>query len=171
MGCSMQQNPFYGFDQEQIDQGRDGNKDEKAEWQRSEAEHPCKGAERQVHSDSHYCKARCKQRNAGTAAQWILRCADDEDDQCLGGQRLDKPAGVKLRLAGAKEMQQYIESQEVEDGTDGSDQHHEIPDDAYIPPLGLDQVGLVNVVRWNRNLGQVVKEVVQQNLCGQHGQE
>src|SRR5208337_2954831 len=161
VGCSMQQNTLYGFDQKQIDQGRDGNKDEKTEWQGSEAEHLCHRAERQVHSDSDYCKARRKQRNAGAASQWILRGADDEDDQRLGGQRLDKPAGVKLRLAGVKEMQQDIECQEVEDGTDGSEQNHEITDDADIPPLGLDQVGIVDVVRWNRNLGHVVKEIVQ----------
>src|SRR5208337_4213973 len=69
--------------------------------------------------------------------------------QRLGCQRFDKPTGMKLRFARAEEVQQYIEGQKVEDGTDRSDEQHEIADQTNIPVLGLFEVSIVNIVRWN----------------------
>ena len=132
---------------------------------------PARGLNGRYSPDGHSCKAGCDQRAAGPAAQWILRSADDENDQRLGSQRLDKPAGMKLRLIRVEEMQQHIEGQEIKDRADGSDEHHEIANQADIPLLGLDQVCLVDVVGRNRELGQVVKKIIEQDLRGKHGQE
>src|SRR5208337_4536201 len=78
---------------------------------------------------------------------------------------------MKLRFARMKEMQQHIESQKVEGGTDRSDEHHEIADQIDIPALRLFEVSLVNIVRGNGELAYVIKKVVQQDLRGQHRQE
>src|SRR5208337_3482460 len=78
---------------------------------------------------------------------------------------------MKLRFTCVEEMQQHIESQKVEDGTDRPDQHHEIADQADIPALGLFEVSLVNIVRGNAELAYVVKKISEQDLRGQHRQE
>src|SRR5208337_2338149 len=78
---------------------------------------------------------------------------------------------MKLRFVRVEEMQQHIESQKVEDGTDRPDEHHEIADQTDIPALGLFEVRLVNIVRGNGELAYVIKKVIQQDLRGQHGQE
>ena len=68
-------------------------------------------------------------------------------------------------------MQQHIESQKVEEGTDRSDEHHEIADQTDIPALGLLQISFVNIVCGNGELAYVIKKVIEQDLGGQHGQE
>ena len=60
---------------------------------------------------------------------------------------------MKLRLARMEEMQQHIEGEKVEDGTDRTDEHHEIADQANIPVLGFLEISIVNIVRRNGELG------------------
>src|SRR5208337_3473306 len=98
-------------------------------------------------------------------------CADDEQYQRLGCQRLDKPTSMKQRFARVEEMQQHIEGQKVEDRTDRSDENHEIADQTDIPALRLLEIRLINIVRWNGELGHIIKKIVQQDLRGQHRQE
>src|SRR5208337_1218760 len=78
---------------------------------------------------------------------------------------------MKLRFVAVEEMQQHIESEKVEEGTDRSDEHHEIADQTDVPMLRLLEVSLVDVVRGNGELADVVKKVIEQDLRGQHRQE
>jgi Double zinc ribbon len=57
------------------------------------------------------------------------------------------------------------------DRADGPDHHHEPPDDPDVPPLlGPDEC-IVDVVGGDRDLGEIVEEVVEQDLRRQHRQE
>ena len=66
--------------------------------------------------------SRDRQRQAGAALKWISRRADHEDHKRLRSQGLDKPAGVKFRLAGVKKMQEHVKSQKVVDRADRADE-------------------------------------------------
>src|SRR5271157_164873 len=68
-------------------------------------------------------------------------------------------------------MQQHIESQKIEDGTDWPNEDHEIADQTDIPALGLCEVSLVNIIRGNGELSYIIKKVIEQDLRGQHRQE
>ena len=63
------------------------------------------------------------------------------------------------------------EGEKVEDRTDRPNEDHEIADELDIPALRFLYEGGVHVVCRDRHLGQVVEEVVEQNLCWEHGQE
>src|SRR5690349_6790036 len=78
---------------------------------------------------------------------------------------------MKLCLGGMEKAQQHIERKEIKNRTDRPNENHEVADQTDIPVLRLLDVGFVNVVGWNRQLGHVVQQVVQENLSGQHWQE
>src|SRR5208337_903929 len=78
---------------------------------------------------------------------------------------------MKLRFAGMEEMQQNIKSQKVEDGTDWTNEHHKIADQADIPALGLFKVSLIHVICGNGELAHIIKEVIEKDLRGQHRQK
>ena len=64
-----------------------------------------------------------------------------------------------------------IEGEEVEDRADRADDEHEIADELHVPVARADQVLLVHPVQRDRDLGDVVEEVVEQDLHRQHRQE
>src|SRR5207245_4316273 len=81
------------------------------------------------------------------------------------------PPSMEQALAGGEIVEQQVESQEVEHRTDRSDEEHEVTDDAQVPALWTIEIGAINVVARDRDLGQVVQEVVQQNLRRKHRQK
>ena len=72
---------------------------------------------------------------------------------------------------GMENRQQHKEGEEVKDRTDRSNEHHEITDELDVPALWFLYECSIHVVSRNRHLGKVVEEVVEQDLCRQHGQE
>ena len=70
-----------------------------------------------------------------------------------------------------EDPQHNEEGEEVEDRTHGSDKDHKFADQANVPAVRLFDVTLVDMIGGNRNLRQVVQEVVEQDLFWQHGQE
>ena len=51
--------------------------------------------------------------------------ADREDDECLGGERFDEPAGPEQRRVGVEDPQHDGEGGGVEEGTDRPEEQHE----------------------------------------------
>ncbi len=78
---------------------------------------------------------------------------------------------MKLRLAGVKEFQQHIKSKKVINGANGSDQKHEIPDQAHIPAPRRAKILRVHVIGRNGDLRRVVEKIVEQDLRGEHRQK
>jgi hypothetical protein len=79
----------------------------------------------------------------------------------LCGKLFEKPASVKKRLAGMKEMQQDEKSQKIIDRAYRANEKHEVSDQANIPLLRAVNVGLIYIVRGNCNLRCVVQKIVQ----------
>src|SRR5260370_4521681 len=78
---------------------------------------------------------------------------------------------MEERLSGVENDQHHKESEKVEDRTDRPNEDHEIAGEFDILALRFLYEGSVHVVCRDRHLGQVVEEVVEQNLCWEHGQE
>ena len=56
-------------------------------------------------------------------------------------------------------------------GKDETDEDHEVADQLDIPVPGLANETRIHIVGGNRYLSQVVKEIIEQDLRGQHRQE
>ena len=65
-------------------------------------------------------KNRRRVRMAKTTSTWVVI-------------ELDEPAGLKQRLAGTEQVQQSVEGQEIEDGTDRTEHQHEPLDQLDVP--------------------------------------
>ena len=55
----------------------------------------------------------------------------------------------------------------IEDGTDRSQQHHELGDFAHLPRPRLGNLVGADIVRGNRHLREIIQQIVRQNLQGQ----
>jgi hypothetical protein len=67
--------------------------------------------------------------------------------------------------------EQNEESQKVKKGTDRPYHDHEVTDECHVPVSRATQIVSVHAVQRDRNLGNVIKKVVQQDLQRQHRQE
>ena len=99
---------------------------------RNEAEIRSQRGKWQYGADYHYREGSRHQDRMGAAFERIAAGADDEDHQHLGGQGLDKPAGLEQGFIGLQHGQHDIEGQEVERRTDGADHEHEIADKFHV---------------------------------------
>ncbi len=98
--------------------------------------------------------------------------ADHEDDEGLGRERLDEPAGMKERRARVEDEQHHAERREIEERADRAEDDHEAADRRRCPRLsGRCEQLLVDVVGRDRHLADVVEQVVQQDLRREHRQE
>ena len=77
------------------------------------------------------------QREARPASEGIAHGANDEQDQRLGRQRLDEPAGVKQLLGSAKEMQQGVKGRKIVERADRPDVDHKIANELDVPAARL----------------------------------
>ena len=102
--------------------------------------------------------------------EWHLRGADHMDHQCLGEEPFNEPARLKERLpiGGVRpgDVPQEGEGREVEERADRADAEHETADVSHLPPAGPFQILLVHAVERDRDLGNVVKQVLDQDLAG-----
>src|SRR5208337_4663860 len=98
-------------------------------------------------------------------------CPNTEDDQGLRDHRFDEPARLKQALTGVKYAQHDPEGYEIEDGADWTENHHEAFNQLDIPLQWLDHRFRIDVVERYRVLGNVVDQVVEQDLDRQHRQE
>lgn len=89
----------------------------------------------------------------------------------MGGQRFDEPTGVKQRFARVEQPQEDEEGQKIVQRADGADHNHEIADVRNIPAARFLNKGGIDVVGGDRDLRQVIEEVVQQNLHRKHRQK
>src|SRR5438046_2583991 len=139
------------------------------EWH--EAERSGQRGEGQDHADQHHEHRGHRQREARPAAQGIASGPDDEEDERLGRERLDEPTRLEQSFGGAKDPQQHPKREEVVDRADGPDHHHEPLDDPDVPPLRGPDEFFVDIVGGDGDLGEIVEEVVEQDLGRQHRQE
>jgi hypothetical protein len=90
------------------------------------------------------------------------------DDERLRHQRLDEPAGLKQRRAGwvpaVEDPQHDEEGRIVEDRANGADAEDEPPDLLDVPGPRAGHLLFVHSVPWDRDLREVVQEVVGQHL-------
>ena len=103
-------------------------------------------------------------RLAGLAAKEQPPCPDTEDDQGLGDHRFDEPALLKQALSGLKYARQDPEGYEIEDGADRTEDHHEAFNQLDVPLQWLDDRFRIDVIERYRDLGNVVDQVVEQDL-------
>ena len=78
---------------------------------------------------------------------------------------------MEERRGGPEDLQHHEKGQEIVDGTDRANEHHEVPYKADVPALRLLDEARVNVVGWDGHLRQVVEKVVEQDLRRQHRQK
>lgn len=107
----------------------------------------------------------------GRLRKGITHRPNDEEHECLCRQRLHEPSRVKQRFARAEVPQQHEKSEEIEDRADRTEEHHKVPYNPHVPPLRSPEVAVIDVVAGDGHLGQVVEEVIQQDLRRQHGQK
>ena len=88
---------------------------------------------------------------------------------CVASDSTNQP--VEQALVGVEDAEHDGEGEEVVDRGERPDHQHVAPDEGDVPALGLQRVGGVHAVRRDRHLGEVVEEVVEQDLQRQHGQE
>ena len=105
------------------------------------------------------------------AAQRIAPCTQHEDYQHLGGERLDEPSGLEQRFVCVEDEQQEAESQKVEYRAYWPQHQHEVADEPHVPMLRPLGDLAVDLVHWDRHLGDGVEQVVEQYLHRQHRQE
>ncbi len=116
------------------------------------------------------------ERQAGQEQLWAAAeerapGADGKDDKHLGRQRFDKPACLEQRLAGAEQLDQRVEGEEIEHRAHRPEDQHKVFDELHIPTRRLGRVFRVDVVERDRDLRHVVEQVVEQHLDRQHRQE
>src|SRR5439155_8710179 len=75
------------------------------------------------------------------------------------------------RFVCVKHPEQNIKGEEIVERTNRPDGQHKIANQAYVPALGLVQKTVIDAVGRDGDLGQVVEQIVQQDLGRQHGQE
>lgn len=63
------------------------------------------------------------------------------------------------------------ERQEVEYGADRSESDHEVPDEFYVPVFRFLDILLIDIIRRQRDLREIIEEVIEQYLARQHRQE
>ena len=105
------------------------------------------------------------------AAEELPPRTNGKDHQHLGRDRFDEPAGLKKRRAGAEQIQQSVEGQKVENGTDRSEDQHEPLDQLDVPLHRQGDSFRIDAVERDRDLRHVVEQIVQQYLDRQHRQE
>ena len=78
---------------------------------------------------------------------------------------------MEQRRIGVQPPQQNPERSKVIERADRSDGQHEVANGGDIPPLRPRQVLGIHMVGRDRGLREVIQEIVEQDLGGQHGQE
>lgn len=97
--------------------------------------------------------------------------SDDEDHKNLCGKRLDEPTGMEERFVDVEDPQQKAENDEIEHRTERSKHEHEFADDGEIPSTRAGHRCIIDTIKRNCRLRQIVEQVVEQDLDGQHRQE
>src|SRR5450631_844854 len=102
-----------------------------------------------------------------------LRGADDVDDERLRQQGFDKPAGLEQRrvIPTVEDIEHGEESRIVEDRADRSDEDHEFENIADVPFARNREILLVDIVRGDGGLREIIEQIVGEDLNGQHRQE
>ena len=108
------------------------------------------------------------------------------DNQCLGQERFNEPAGLEKprqmflllrsgrrreKIAAAEKEPHQCKGGVIEQGADRPDEEHEPLDVGDVPFQGVGDQFLVNVVGGNAGLGKIVEEIVGQDLHRQHRQK
>ena len=106
-----------------------------------------------------------------TDAKRIASRADDEDEECAGGERLNEPTGMEESFRGTENLEQRKECQDVVDGINGANMDDEIADHAHVPTLRFVNECPVDVICGDRHLRHDVEKRTQQNLRRQHRQK
>jgi len=78
---------------------------------------------------------------------------------------------VKEGRGRVEDLQQDEEGREVVERAHGTDGDHEPPDESHVPAVRPAYEAPIDVVRGDRDLGEVVEKVVQQDLHREHRQE
>lgn len=101
--------------------------------------------------------------------------AHDMHDKKLGCQADDEPTSLKESLVDgrirAESKPQYGKGQEIENGTDRSKNEHKSGNRFGRPRLWMGAEAFIYAIPGKKNLGDVVEEILHEELDGSHGQE
>lgn len=96
-------------------------------------------------------------------------------NQCLRQQAFDEPSGLEeglmLHALTAEGEPHHQISDDVEDGTDGTDENHEAAQVGGIPFPGFPEVFRIHPVEGDGGLRNIIQQVLNQQMNGKHGQE
>src|SRR5450432_2740132 len=153
------------FDQPEIADDHADERDEEARRQRLKPESVSERGGREQCPHGNDPDGREGERQAWVATEeGDTARANREDDERLGGKRLNEPARPKLRGAGVKDAEHHREGRKVEDRTEWAEEDHEPANEPDVPMRWTTQLLLVDPVGRYRELARVVQHVVEQDL-------
>ena len=104
-----------------------------------------------------------------------LRRADRVDDEGLRDDAEHEPAVLEEAGLGdvieLEDVPENQEAQDVEDGTEQSEDDHELLDARDVPLFGFLDAFVFDVVEGHAELGEIVEDVLHQDVDGQQGQK
>src|SRR5208337_1626758 len=139
---------------------------------RDKAKEPPDRGKRQGTGDQHDKKGACRKEPAWPALpEGGSPRPDDEDHERLGTYRLDEPRGLEERDIGIEDEKENTERDEVKDRADRAEDDNKLLDKTHVPLLGCADVRFVYLVGRDSRFREVVEEVVEQDLDGEHRQK
>src|SRR5208337_4137610 len=142
------------------------------ERRRDEAKEPPDRCKRQDTGNQHDKKGACRKEPAWPAfPEGGSPRPDDEDHERLGTDRLDEPRGLEERDIGIEDEKENTERDEVKDRADRAEDDNKLLDKTHVPLLGCADVRFVYLVGRDSRFREVVEEVVEQDLDGEHRQK
>src|SRR4029079_1922110 len=94
--------PLHAFDEKQVRSNGRNQKEIEGCWRFAKAEQWAEGRQRKNKADQDHSEGESRQNRIGQAAPRGLSRPDHENDEALGRQGLNEPAGLKHRLAPAE---------------------------------------------------------------------
>src|SRR5476651_927064 len=149
---------------------------EVGQWQRLQADERAQRGEGHVDADGHdQGRHHCDRQRGSALEERDLAGAQHVHHQGLRQQAFDEPAGLEQGLhfhaVGCEHVPHQGEGRDVEDRRGRPDPDHETPDVFSVPLAWFAQVFLVHLVPRQGQLGDVVHQVLQQQMDCQHRQE
>jgi hypothetical protein len=167
---------FHQLRQQAIAQQNCGEPPKIGEGQGYHAQVRPQRRERQVNPEGHDARGQQDDRRGRAALneRHMLR-PDHVHDQCLRQQALNEPTRLEQRLTlnrvGKKHLPHDEIGYDVEDGAYGANEHHEARDATGIPFAWLPEIVSVNIIPRDRNLRNIVKQILHEQLDRQHREE
>ena len=160
------------LDERQVGEDHPQQDQEEADRQRGESECVGDRRERQDGPDDRAGDRGDEHGNTWSAAhERDPPRANDEHHEGLRGEGLDEPSTAELGVTGVQDDEHDEEGHEVEDRADRSEDAHEPTDEGDVPCRWAGQDLAVDPIGGDRQLTDVVQQVVEQDLRRKHREE